>query len=83
MTSMEKLAKMFNDRNNSFVVNITTGNVLSVSPLKIQWGDSVILSEVNLVLSKTITNATMQIGNKVIMVPDNDYKIWYILDKVG
>ncbi len=83
--SIEKLANLFNERNNSTHVNVTTGIVLSTTPLRIKWGDNVLLEEKSLVVASIIKTGlvVVNISDKVIMMPDNDFKKWYIIDKVG
>ena len=145
MTSMDKLAQLFRDRDNQFVVNITTGLILSIAPIKIKWGDGIILEQDKLIFSNQLINAhqrqcevngqivfsqsnagiakdnglhdhqysgsptssngthdhsvdlsvntdyqseatiqfsdTLKIGDEVIMLPDNDFKTWYVIDK--
>lgn len=105
MTNLEKMAELFNSRNNPATIGITTGKVISTSPLKISWGDSVVLENDKLVVANllkngfnvdylddngtTITTKTVTIknslqqGDTVIMVPDSEYKLFYVIDKVG
>ncbi|MCO1599820.1 DUF2577 family protein [Desulfosporosinus nitroreducens] len=82
MTNLEKLADLFNNRNNPDVIGITTGKVISTTPLRISWGDSVVLENDKLVLANLIKNGLL-LGNTVIMIPDSSYKLFYIIDKVG
>lgn len=98
MSSIDKLAKLFNERDNKYHINITTGIIVSADPLKVKWGESIIIEEQDLIVAKllkdgfvvnyTDDNGTsiitpLQAGDKVIMLPDNDFKNWYLIDKVG
>ncbi len=105
MTSVEKLGMMFKERTNKFNVNITSGEVVSVSPLKIKWGEDIIIESKKIILAnlissgfvveytdstgtgsttKTITiKNPLKVNDKVIMVPDDDFNMWYVIDKVG
>ncbi len=110
MSNLDKLVKMFKDRENQTQIGITQGEVIGVSPLRIQYGDRVILEQRHLVVAdslvsgytgeytdndtisdvglvvttKTVTTTNpLQVGNKVIMIPDNSMKKWYVIDKVG
>jgi hypothetical protein len=83
MSNLQKLANLFAERTNPTYINITTGLVISESPLRVQYGESVILDETHLVISSRIETLSLQSGDKVILVPDNDFNKWYMLDKVG
>jgi len=105
MTNLEKMAKLFSDRNNPEAIGITTGEVISTTPLKVSWGDSVVLENDKLVVANLLLNGfsvnytddtiystttktitiknPLQQGDMVIMIPDSNYKLWYVLDKVG
>ena len=105
MNSIEKLAQLFKDRDNPYIINATAGEVISTGPLKIKWGESIILGEKDLVVGSilktgfsvpytddnnagTITKSItiinpLSIGDKVILLPDTDFKTWYVIDKVG
>lgn len=81
MTNLEKLAQLFKERNNPNHINITTGVVISINPLQIKWGDSVILKSDSLVKASGLSN--IELNDTIIMIPDLDYKKWYLIDKVG
>jgi hypothetical protein len=69
------------------------GKVVSTSPLKVQWGDRVLLEEDRLVVPRmlrdglevTVEGSTYTIlspitaGDEVLIAPDEDLKTWYIL----
>jgi hypothetical protein len=104
-TSIEKLAQLFKERNNPYIINATTGKVISASPLKIQWGQNIIIEEENLLVANilktgftvTYTDTTieastdrsltiknpLEVGDEVILLPDTDFKKFYVIDKVG
>jgi len=54
MNSIEKMAQLFKERNNPSVITITTGTVISASPLRVQWGDLVILEAESLVVASLV-----------------------------
>jgi hypothetical protein len=83
------------------------GEVVETNPLKIKWGDSIIINEDKLFLPKVYksghdfeipnryqdTNGnmineeidwnmkiTLSVGDKVIIVPDEHYKMFYLVD---
>ena len=104
MTNLEKMAQLFNSRNNPEAIGITTGKVVSTNPLKISWGDSVVLDNDKLIVANLLKNGfsvdylddngtstttrtltirnSLQQGDTVIMIPDSNYKLWYVIDKV-
>lgn len=103
MTNLEKFAELFNQRNNDNHINITTGIVLSTEPLKVRWGENVIIESKDLIIANLLKNGftveyqdnngltielktmtivnPLQNGDEVIMIPDKQYKTWYVLDK--
>lgn len=105
MNSIEKMAQLFKERDNPYIINVTVGEVLSPAPLKVKWGENIIIEEKDLVVAKllkggftvqytdntgsgTVTRNLqivnpLQAGDKVIILPDVDYKIFYVIDKVG
>lgn len=54
MSSIEKLGQLFRDRDNPYIINVTVGEVISTAPLKVKWGDNIILEGKNLIVSKTL-----------------------------
>lgn len=54
MNNLEKLAKMFKDRTNPFHVPIAQGKVISASPLKVQFGESIILDSTHLIIDRLL-----------------------------
>lgn len=105
MNSIERFAQLFKERDNPYIINVTVGEVLSLSPLKIQWGENIIIEEKDLVVAKllkggftvqytddtgsgTVTRNQqvvnpLQVGDEVIMLPDVEFKMFYVIDKVG
>lgn len=138
-SNLAKMAQLFKERENKFQIPVCTGTVISASPLKVKFGDSVVLTKDHLVVADhllggykreieidtaqlsdlassggsitlesssgsstdTITNldipsatatkitATMTYtdtlveGDQVILIPDLDYKTWFLVGKVG
>lgn len=85
-------------------VGIVIGDVIGISPIRIQYGDRIILEPTDLcfasgliegyqgeyeddngtnVVTKgiAVTNS-LEIGDKVMMIPDNNLKRWYVIDKL-
>lgn len=105
MSNLEKLANLFIERTNPFNIPVGQGNVISVSPLQVQFGDSIILDASHLIVNRilaegftvdyeddngtSITTKTitikdpLQVGDKVILIPDSEHKTWYLTGKVG
>lgn len=85
MNNLERMAQLFSERNNPTSINVTVGEVVGVEPYRIKWGQRIIIEQTDMVIASSImenTN-TLKTGDKVIMIPDNDFKRWYIIDKVG
>lgn len=100
MNNLEKLARMFGDRDNPPNINITIGRVISISPLRIGYGESVILESRHLHVAsalidgytgnyedsgvqRTLTvKVELKKGDKVMLIPDNTMKKWFVIDKV-
>lgn len=82
ISNLDKLTKLFSERTNPYHINITTGKVIGLEPLEVQYGDKIILRKTHLIISNTIAKSLLQLGDKVILVPDNDFKKWYVIDKV-
>ncbi len=76
----ELIAKMYKENKNPPSTAPRTAKVLSVSPLKIQYGDSIILESRHLVVA---AHVTMLPGDTVIILPSSDFKMWYVMGKVG
>ena len=97
MNSIERLGQIFKERDNKISVNITTGEVISISPLRIKWGENVLLGISQIVLANILKDGfevqhgettviiknPLKAGDRVIMVPDDNFKNWYVIDKVG
>lgn len=103
MSNLDKLANLFVERNNPFQISITIGEVIAISPIRIKYGENVILESRHLYIAdslisgytgeytddngtSTVTkNVTvkneLKSGDKVIMIPDNNFKKWYVIDR--
>jgi Protein of unknown function (DUF2577). len=134
----QKLAQMYKDNRNPLSTAPVVGKVLSVNPLRIQYGENIILEQHKLIVAERLMMGTpveitetnmvgndasnsatitfhrevggdlterikrlsipaatgennkivaklttpLQAGNRVIMIPDQDWKNWFVLDKV-
>ncbi|MDT3415592.1 hypothetical protein QO009_001450 [Brevibacillus aydinogluensis] len=133
----QKLAQMYKDNRNPLSTAPVVGKVLSVNPLRIQYGENIILEQHKLIVAERLMTGTpveitetsmvgddasnpatitfhrdtggsfterirnlsipaagennkikaklttlLQKGDRVIMVPDQDWKNWFVLDKV-
>ncbi len=56
MSNLDKLAKMFTERENPNHPGIVVGEVLSASPLRIKYGNDVILEQRHLSVSYSLLN---------------------------
>lgn len=105
MSNLDKLAKLLSGNNNNFNVNIAVGEVISTSPIKIKYGENIVLETRHLVVSDSFINGytgqytddngtnivtktisvkkEINTGDKVILIPDQNLKKWYLIDKVG
>lgn len=54
MSNLEKLANLFIERTNPFQLPIAQGNVISASPLQVQFGDSIILDASHLIVNRLL-----------------------------
>jgi hypothetical protein len=54
MNNLEKLAQLFAERTNPFHIPVAQGKVISTSPLKVQFGDSIVLSKDHLVVNRLL-----------------------------
>ncbi|MED4599865.1 DUF2577 family protein [Paenibacillus validus] len=109
MDSIDKLAKKIADLHNVNRNPPSTapriGTVADINPLKIQWGDHIILAEGKLFIPKIYREGYMipnryqatdgsmveetilwkidlAVGDKVIIIPDENLKMWYIVDAI-
>jgi len=101
----EKIAEMYKINRNPPSTTPRIGVVATVSPLKIKWGDHVILTEDKLYIPKIYregvmipnrwqdTNGNMvedeilwkvelEAGDRVIIAPDEHYKMWYLIERM-
>lgn len=90
------LARLFKERENPKIMTVCTGKILSPLPdIKVQLGDSIILTSENLIISASLTqgykdesdtvNVRMELnyGDEVILLPTADKQVYYLIDKVG
>lgn len=102
----KKIADLYKQNRNPPSTAPRVGTVLEASPLKIQWGDNVLLTEDklfvprtfrdgyiipyrwqdtngNMVDDETIFKVSLDPGDKVIIIPDEYLKMWYIVEKLN
>lgn len=66
MSNLDKLAKMFNERENKPIITATIGTVISIDPIRIKYGDNIILEQRRLVIASHVLNGytrTFQLTN--------------------
>lgn len=111
MSSIDKLAQKIASMHKENINNPSTSpkiaEVVEASPLKIKWGDGIILTAQKLhvpkifdagISYKTINRyqdvdgvfhdieidqvfkIKLSVGDKVIIIPDDDYKMFYLMD---
>jgi acetyltransferase-like isoleucine patch superfamily enzyme len=83
MDNIDRLAKKIADMHlanrNPPSTAPRVGTVVSEAPLKIQYGDNIILESRHLIIADHVV---ISFGDKVIIAPDSDLKIWYVMGKV-
>jgi hypothetical protein len=53
---IKELAEMFNERKNPNIVGVTIGEITSLSPIRISYGDSIILKPHQIVIADSLLN---------------------------
>lgn len=80
-----EMARLLKERENKTFESIAIGKVVSLSPLKVNDGDEIILDE-ELIVTRTIqqliTTSELKIGNRVVMIANEDYSKYVVIDKV-
>ncbi|WP_232058228.1 DUF2577 family protein [Cohnella abietis] len=72
----QKLAEMFKANQNRPSTAPRVGDVVETTPLKIQWGDQILLTEDKLLLPRGLV---LEIGDQVVIQPDEFFKDFYVL----
>lgn len=79
-----ELAKLFRDRDNESFEPIAIGKVVSVSPLKINDGDDIMLDE-ELIITHTIQqliqSSELRSGDNVVLIASSDNNTYIVIDK--
>jgi hypothetical protein len=74
----ELIAKLYKENRNPPSTAPRTAKVVSIEPLKVQYGDSVILEGRHLIVARHVS---IEISDMVIIVPSSDLKTWYVMGK--
>lgn len=77
---LTRFAKLFKDRDNQSFSSITTGTVITSSPVKIRLNDVIILDLEQLVLAERVSTS-LTIGDEVIIIPTVDEQFYFVIDK--
>ena len=80
-----ELAKLLKERDNNKFDPVAIGRVISVSPLKVNDGDDIILDEeliITLRIQQLITSNELTAGNKVVMMANSSLDKYVVIDKV-
>lgn len=84
MSNLDKLAQMLRPKENE--VGIVTGKVIGIDPLRVSVGQNIILEvsgedrTTKLVVSRSAQS--LEVDDRVIVIPDNKLKKWYVIDRV-
>jgi hypothetical protein len=84
MSSIVKLAKMLKERDNKSPTSTSTGKVLSWLPneviISIENG-AVFLRNEHIILTQTVVDRTIEIGDELVIIPTPDEQTYFVLDK--
>lgn len=114
MTAEDRLAELIIDIHKQSIKSPSThvrlAEVISISPVRLRWGEGIILENDRLVIPQIYKNGyeipysyryidtngdmtaetenlklkiELTIGDKVTIAPDEHWKQWHIIDKVG
>ena len=75
----KKLADMYKENRNPASAAPVMGKVISVDPIRITYGIGIILENRHLVVTGRLAGK-MEIGDKAIIIPDKDLKMWHVID---
>jgi hypothetical protein len=87
MDGITEFAKMLKERENKINPGVTTGEVITTSPIVIRLGEKIILSAAksNLVISDAIKTKVLtdklSAGDEVILIPTADGQVFFAIDK--
>ena len=86
--SIVRIANLFKQRDNPNNFNITTGVLISKSPIQFRVNDKFIVSnqEGNMIITKNTYNYIIShvnpLGLRFIIIPTPDGSTWYVLEEV-
>lgn len=83
MDGIVELAKLFKERDNVVYSGAQMGRIISPLPeIKISLGDKIILTKSHLVFASHLLNSDpLETGDRVILIPNKDEQIYYVIDK--
>lgn len=80
-----EFAKILKERDNKTFDPMAIGRVISVSPLKVNDGDDIILDEeliITLRIQQLIQSNVLTVGSKVAMMANSSLDKYVVIDKV-
>ena len=80
-----EFAKIIKERDNKTFDPMAIGRVISVSPLKVNDGDDIILDEeliITLRIQQLIDSENLTVGSKVAMIANSSLDKYVVIDKV-
>lgn len=77
------LAKMFKERDNKPQEGVTTGKIITVSPLSVSLGAEIILDNEDLIISSRIHELYLKVDDFLILMPTANGQKYFVMDKVG
>ncbi|MBM7607580.1 hypothetical protein JOD29_000824 [Lysinibacillus composti] len=77
-----EFASLFKERENKTQEPFVIGTVIDLSPLTINDGENILLTSEDLIMASGL-QASLIVGNKVIMIPSNSLNLYAVICKVG
>ena len=80
-----EIAKLFKERDNNRFDPMAIGRVISVSPLKVNDGDDIILDEELIIttrIQELIRDRELTVDSKVVMIANSSLDKYVVIDKV-
>ena len=80
-----EFAKIIKERDNKIFDPMAIGRVISLSPLKVNDGDDIILDEeliITLRIQHLIQSNELTVGNKVALIANSSLDKYVVIDKV-
>lgn len=81
MDAMARLAKMFKDRNNKYILGPVVGSITNLSPITVQVGDFLTLYEDKLIFAESL-KPRLVVNDEVMVNPSIDHQTYFIVAKV-